>query len=129
MSRCGRYVGEVLILIIKGDCQSAQIPDMQQLKQSKIFHCKLKFRGHSPRNSHSGRAKLAAKVPKIRSFSKIVVHNFYGVINPRFEEFRGRKCKKLREIGIIAGVVDDVKRNFKKGMIKNDQFKNQRKRN
>ena len=41
----------------------------------------------------------------------------------------GRKCKKLREIGIIAGVVDDVKRNFKKGMIKNDQFKNQRKRN
>jgi len=57
------------------------------------------------------------------------VHNFYGVINPRFEEFRGRKCKKLREIGIIAGVVDDVKRNFKKGMIKNDQFKNQRKRN
>ena len=39
---------------------------------------------------------------------------------------RGRKCKKLREIGIIAGVVDDVKRNFKKGMIKNDQFKNQR---
>lgn len=42
---------------------------------------------------------------------------------------RGRKCKKLREIGIIAGVVDDVKRNFKKGMIKNDQFKNQRKRN
>ena len=102
---------------------------MQQLKQSEIFHCKLKFRGHSPRNTHSGRAKLAAKVPKIRSFSKIVVHNFYGVINPRFEEFRGRKCKKLREIGIIAGVVDDVKRNFKKGMIKNDQFKNQRKRN
>ena len=39
------------------------------------------------------------------------------------------EVKKLREIGIIAGVVDDVKRNFKKGMIKNDQFKNQRKRN
>ncbi|RGG86943.1 hypothetical protein DWW71_13635, partial [Ruminococcus sp. AF16-50] len=36
-------------------------------------------------------AKLTAKVPKIRSFSKIVVHNFYGVINSRFEEFRGRK--------------------------------------
>ena len=36
---------------------------------------------------------------------------------------RGRKCKKLREIGIIAGVVDDVKRNFKKGMIKNGKIK------
>ena len=59
----------------------------------------------------------------------MIVHNFYGVINLSFEWFRGRKCKKLREIGIIAGVVDDVKRNFKKGMIKNDQFKNQRKRN
>lgn len=54
---------------------------------------------------------------------------FYGVVNPRFEEFRGRKCRKLNEIGIIAGVVDDVRRNIRKGMIKNDQFKNQRKRN
>lgn len=102
---------------------------MQQLKQSKIFYCKLKFRGRSPRNTHSGRAKLAAKVPKIRSFSKIVVHNFYGVINPRFEEFRGRKCRKLCKIGIIVDVVDDVRQNISKGMIKNDQFKNQRKRN
>ena len=38
-------------------------------------------------------AKLTAKVPKIRSFSKIVVHNFYGVINSRFEEFRSRNRK------------------------------------
>lgn len=74
-------------------------------ERSEIFHCKLKFRGHSPRNSHSGRAKLAAKVPKIRSFSKMIVHNFYGVINLSFEWFRGRKCRRLHKIGIFSGVV------------------------
>ena len=42
-------------------------------------------------------------------------------------EIRGRKVRKLREIGVITGVVDDVRQNIKKGMIKNDQFKNQRK--
>jgi len=31
---------------------------------------------------------------------------------------RGRKCKKLREIGIISGVADDVRQNIRKGMIK-----------
>ena len=93
-------MGEVLILIIKGGCQSAQIPDMQQLKQSKIFHCKLKFRGHSPRNSHSGRAKLAAKVPKIRSFSKMIVHNFYGVKIRLSKKIRGRKLQKSHSNGV-----------------------------
>ena len=55
-------------------------------------------------------AKLTAKVPKIRSFSKIVVHNFYGVINSRFEEFRGRKYRKSRKIGVISGVVTENQR-------------------
>ena len=53
----------------------------------------------------------------------------HGVKIRLFTKIRGRKCRRLHKIGIIAGVVDDVKRNFKKGMIKNDQFKNQRKRN
>ena len=82
------------------------------------MYCKLKFRGRSPRNAHSGRAKLAAKVPKIRSFSKTVVQILYGVIHPKFGEFRGRKDRKLREIGIILGVVDDVRQNIRKGIFK-----------
>ena len=86
----------------------AQIPDLPYNEESEIFHCKLKFRGHSPRNTHSERAKLAAKVPKIRSFSKMIVHNFYGVISLSFEWFRGRKGWKVRKIGVITGVVDDV---------------------
>ena len=58
----------------------------------------------------------------------MIVHNFYGVINLSFEWFRGRKYWKSRKIGIISGVADDVRQNIRKGMIKNDQFKNQSKR-
>lgn len=52
-----------------------------------------------------------------------------GVKIRLFPKIRSRNVRKVRKIGIISGVADDVRQNIRKGMIKNDQFKNQRKRN
>ena len=35
----------------------------------------------------------------------------------------------MRKIGVITVVVDGVRQNIKKGMVKNDQIKSQKKRN
>ena len=79
---------------------NGRIREDQRWGEGDLFHCKLKFRGHSPLNVHSGRAKLAAKVPKIRSFSKIVVHNFYGVKIQFAKKIRGRKLQESRSNGV-----------------------------
>lgn len=62
----------------------AQIPDQPHDEKSEIFHCRLKSWRQMPPRRSQRTAKLTAKVPKIRGFSKTVVQILYGVINPRF---------------------------------------------
>jgi len=58
--------------------QFSQITDFRYNERSEIFHCRLKSWRQMPPRRSQRTAKLTAKTPKLRRFSKGLVHIFGG---------------------------------------------------